>query len=557
MSERIIDERVRELLPPVRLVWQTLGNTQPENPEVLLNNTRTQPTMGAGDSCVLRRQGPGGAILLDYGQEIHGGIILVTGQSSTKMPVHMRIRFGESASEAMSDSQGTTPGRDHKNDHAIRDSIVRVPQLGMAELGPTGFRFVRIDMEEPDASIELRAAPAIAVYRDIEQVGSFACNNERLNRIWQIGARTVHLNMQTRLWDGIKRDRLVWIGDMHPETDVVSAVFGHQPLVEESLDLVRGDFPLPRWMNNISSYSLWWIIIQHDWYLHHGNRAYLEEQRDYLRGLLPLVIERIGQDGAEALNGFRFIDWPSCGDDEAVHQGLQGLMAMALRKGSFLCETLGEYRLAVLCQQALLRLQQSQPPTGVNKQAAALALLGHTAHSAQDVRECLLADGAHRLSTFYGYYVLEALAQLGCYDEALEVISTYWGGMLDLGATSFWEHFDLDWAENATRIDELPEPDKHDIHAEYGDHCYVGHRHSLCHGWAAGPTAWLSRHVLGVRPLEPGCRAIQVQPHLGELKWIEGTFPTPLGPVKVHHERAASGKIETRIEAPEGITVAL
>jgi len=240
-----------------------------------------------------------------------------------------------------------------------------------------------------------------------------------------------------------------------------------------------------------------------------------------------------------------------------VHQGLQGLMAMALRKGAYLCEVLGEYRLAVLCKQALLRLQANRPPTGINKQAAALALLGHTVRNANDVRTCLLADGAHRLSTFYGYYVLEALAQLGCYEEAMQVMSTYWGGMLDLGATSFWEHFDLDWAKNATRIDELPQADKHDLHAEYGDHCYVGHRHSLCHGWAAGPTAWLSRYVLGIQPLKPGCKVISVQPHLGKLEWAKGTFPTPRGPVNVCHERTASDKIETRVQAPAGIIVEL
>lgn len=33
-----------------------------------------------------------------------------------------------------------------------------------------------------------------------------------------------------------------------------------------------------------------------------------------------------------------------------------------------------------------------------------------------------------------------------------------------------------------------------------GAWCYVGLRHSFCHGWASGPTAWLSRHVLGIEP---------------------------------------------------------
>ena len=37
--------------------------------------------------------------------------------------------------------------------------------------------------------------------------------------------------MQDYLWDGIKRDRLVWIGDMHPETRTILAVFGDHEIV--------------------------------------------------------------------------------------------------------------------------------------------------------------------------------------------------------------------------------------------------------------------------------------------------------------------------------------
>lgn len=38
---------------------------------------------------------------------------------------------------------------------------------------------------------------------------------------------------------------------------------------------------------------------------------------------------------------------------------------------------------------------------------------------------------------------------------------------------------------------------KVDIHGAYGDYCYNGYRHSLCHGWSSGPCPWLTEHVLG------------------------------------------------------------
>ena len=65
----------------------------------------------------------------------------------------------------------------------------------------------------------------------------------------------------------------------------------------------------------------------------------------------------------------------------------------------------------------------------------------------------------------------------------------------------------------------------------------------------------LSRHVLGIVPLEPGCKSVAVRPHLGHLKWAEGTFPTPWGVIRVRHERGADGKVSTSVSAPDGVRV--
>jgi hypothetical protein len=72
--------------------------------------------------------------------------------------------------------------------------------------------------------------------------------------------------------------------------------------------------------------------------------------------------------------------------------------------------------------------------------------------------------------------------------------------MLDLGATTFWEDFDFAWTDNAARIDELVPAGKKDVHGGYGAYCYIGFRHSLCHGWASGPTAWLRSLTTFSRP---------------------------------------------------------
>lgn len=127
--------------------------------------------------------------------------------------------------------------------------------------------------------------------------------------------------------------------------------------------------------------------------------------------------------------------------------------------------------------------------------------------------------------------------------------------MIQLGATTFWEDFNLDWLPAAGRIDELVPEGKIDIHRTYGNYCYQGYRHSFCHGWASGPTSWLSEYVLGVRVVEPGCRALLIEPHLGDLEWVEGTFPTPYGVVSIRHEKDKNGRIKTSVNAPEEVRI--
>jgi alpha-L-rhamnosidase len=55
--------------------------------------------------------------------------------------------------------------------------------------------------------------------------------------------------------------------------------------------------------------------------------------------------------------------------------------------------------------------------------------------------------------------------------------------------------------------------------------------------------------------MAPGCKVIKVEPHLGNLTFAEGTFPTPYGLVKVKHTRLANGKIKSVITAPQQVKI--
>ena len=544
------DVRSRSFLFPKRILW-TAG--QVENSRRLLEKEEMQISLAAHEPCILKNEkGEKASILLDYGIEIHGGISLLAWLDSTKRGAKVRVRFGESAAEAMSELGGKTNAT---NDHARRDLVVEVGMMSMNPIGETGFRFVRIDLLEPEAVLVIKSICAVMVYKDVPYRGSFSCSDPLLNRIWDVGAYTVHLNMQEYIWDGIKRDRLVWVGDMHPEVTTIKAVFGEDDAVEKSLDFIRKETPLPGWMNNMASYSMWYVIIVHDWFFYTGKKEFLEKQKDYLKGVADLLSAHIDEKGQDTVKEGRFLDWPSEGKKKIVDAGVQAIHIWAAESLKEIFEILGEKDRAAQCEEDLKRLRSYETDPEDYKQAAALLVMVGAKDAKEANEKLLKTGGAKGMSTFMGYYILTARAMAGDYEGCLEAIREYWGGMLSLGATTFWEDFDVDWMKDAARIDELPKEGQIDVHGAYGRFCYKGYRHSLCHGWASGVTPWLSENVLGVKILEPGCKKIKVEPHLGDLEWAKGTYPTPYGEITVSHVKQADGSIETTVDAPEEIEV--
>ncbi|KAH8747735.1 glycoside hydrolase family 78 protein [Diaporthe sp. PMI_573] len=76
---------------------------------------------------------------------------------------------------------------------------------------------------------------------------------------------------------------------------------------------------------------------------------------------------------------------------------------------------------------------------------------------------------------------------------------------------------------------------------------------SLCHGWSAGPTAELTRFVLGAQPAKPGWIAWTVAPQTMGLSSARGRVPTPLGNVAVKW-KFCGNLFTMSVEAPAGTT---
>lgn len=134
-------------------------------------------------------------------------------------------------------------------------------------------------------------------------------------------------------------------------------------------------------------------------------------------------------------------------------------------------------------------------------------------------------------------------------DRTVDYIKEYYGGMIGRGATAFWEDFDISWLDGSGRIDEIPAPDKKDLHADYGQFCYKGLRHSLCHGWSSGVLPFFIEEIVGLKILEPGFKKVAVRPDPGSLKYIAAKIPTPYGVMSIEVKNG-----RTDVVVPNGIT---
>ncbi len=554
------DKRTKRLVPPASIVMARGA----EGAEKLIGCTNTQPSLGENDCCVLTSDENGADILFDFGSELHGtfcfSICGISGAPNGRLK--FRITLGESVSEAMSLlGSGSTA----TNDHSPREIYTDLGFYSCYETNQSGFRYARLTLLTPNASAELNGAQAGFIYNDIPYLGSFECSDETINRIYNTAAYTAHLNLQDYLWDGIKRDRLVWAGDMHTEVKTLLNTFGANEtlisIIKKSLDISRDATPSGENMNGISSYSMWWINVHYELYRFLGDKDYLFEQKEYLSKLVGKLSEYVDENGNERVPEHRFLDWPTSPDANAIHCGLHALLYMTLRHGAELCHVLGADVISDKANAAADRLEKAVPELETSKQAASLLGLSGLI-TPEKANETILRRGetestADGYSCFFGYYILAVKAMAGDIETALADMKEYWGGMLEMGATSFWEDFSLSWIKRERTvcpITRLPEDNEIDIHADYGAYCYKGLRHSLCHGWSSGPVPFITEYILGIKSVDVGMKTVSVKPNLAGLDFVKGSVPTPLGVIEIEAHNSENGTV-TNIILPEGVSL--
>ena len=501
-------------------------------------------------SIVIREKG---FIVLDFGKEMCGRLHILALNNSNG---EIHVRLGESVAECYAELGQNEAG----NYHSLRDCKLPIVSNADITTNESGFRFARIDVLS-GGDFRIRSVFVESKHFVKEEEGYFISNDETVNQIYEVAKHTLSLCIQNGVvWDGVKRDRLVWIGDFHPELLSITCAYGDIDEIENVLNIGETYVEKNAWINYIPAYSAWWIICLNDYYRYYGKKAYIVSKIPSMKKILAAFDSIISSDGSISYahsslqyythNEF-FLDWPTNYKKDSYY-GWISVIIHACREAKKLLTELGED--LTLVDSMLARLLKNPTADSDYKQVEALQfLVGRK--DAEATKNALLKDGAKGMTGFMGYYILTAAALSGGGEAVLPMIKDFYGGMIKMGATSFWEDFDVEWLKDLPQgVDGIPKKGQKNIHRDYGQYCYKGLRHSLCHGWTSGVLAFFIRTVLGVQPIAPGSKKIQIKPNLLGLTSVEGRVPTPYGNIYVKHT-LLNGEIKSEITVPQGIKV--
>jgi hypothetical protein len=484
------------------------------------------------------------SLVLDFGQETTGRIEVI---SASDQPIRMTVRYGESYEEA-----------------------TKKPYLGVATLlvpphatvhGPkSSFRFAKVQFFGDGPILRFAKIRVDGIFYPVEYRGSFESSDPVLNRIWLVGAYTAHLCMQDDIWDAPKRDRGRWMGDLDVSGRTIETAFADQFLMEDTIRRLNPLTEAGAHVNGIPGYSAFWIMGLADYYRQTGKLEFVQSMLPNLHALVNYMAADIDANNlfVNQHKAWPFIDWSAglYGDTPESRRTTQFEYFRAFRDAGFLLRETGdaagadqaEARAQLLRSGAEATLLDTTTGTFGNRwQTNAMAVYSGLANSSETaaIRKRIFTNidsgtlPDYDVSPYYGDYILEAMAQAGDLTGAMSFLRMWWGGMIEEGATSFWEGYDPRWQ-------------KTDFHAFLHADAGMGYQVSLAHGWSSGPTSWLTEHVLGIQVTSPGYRTVMIQPNLLGLEYAKGAQPTPNGEIRVEF-RAAKG-IDGTVELPAGIT---
>lgn len=475
-----------------------------------------------------------GGVLFDFGKELFGYIHITHDNANNPLGVF----YGESREEAL--------------DTAHTLVFERVSGKKKYTLTQRAFRYIYV--EGADDTLQIHAEYE---YLPMTRKGAFRCNDPLFEQVYDVCAHTFHLNCREGFLDGIKRDRWVWSGDAYQSARIHGYLFADPAIVKRTAIGLAGKLPVEQFINTILDYTTLWIIGLYEYHMTYNDRAFLEQMLPLAKAHLAFCETRLNADGfIEGKDGdWTFIDWSEMDKTGAICAE-QMLLAAAYMHMAKICVALGTDDPGFM-QKAQMLIEKINRyywdaekgafidsyvsgKRHVTRHANIFAVMYDIATPAQTdsiLHNVLKNDAITKITTpYFKGYELDVLAKLSEFDELEEMVHSYWGGMLALGATSVWEEFDPTLEGTA-------------------HYAMYGHKYgkSLCHAWGAGPIYLFGRYYLGVYPTAPGFESFRVEPQVGGLTSFKGT--APLGENGLVHVAYKDGAVTVTADKDGGILV--
>jgi len=429
------------------------------------------------------------------------------------------------------------------------------------------FRYLRLRVRNAATPVTIHSLRARRINYPFTEKGAFESHDERLNRVFQISRKTIHLCAHDSIVDTPWRENAQWLGDVAAVSlGGIYACFGDSALPGKFLrqaavkrlnsgllSNLSNSQHLSQ-VGNIPDYSLWWIMALWEHYLYTGDVRYLHELYPAACGIIQCHAEHFNERGLiEDMPYWAFIDWAAVevrGESAAYNAifagALDAFAKIAQVKQDAVFENLARQMREALASGFADRFWNEEsgclidavidgePSEQRSEHANFAAILWGLVdrEKAERIVQALLLEPCFpfiEAEPFFTSVTLRALARIGRRDLALDVVRDRWAGrMLANGATTTYE----EWSENGSWRNG---PDS--FYPVYRSHS---------HAWSAFPAEFLTRYLIGLEILEPGCSRVRLAPFL-DLDY-EAIFPTPLGEIRVRcNEREASTEVPTGI----------
>ena len=468
---------------------------------------RSAGTVAAFFGRALRRED---GIVLDFGEHLVGFLHfrLQSTVGFADAPTRLKFTFGETLAEM---AEPFDPYSGSLSRAWLQDETVNIDALPQTVRLPRRYAFQYVKIEVVDTSPEFAVQftnifceTITSAHTEVPPLPSDLPTD--LRALDEVSLRTLQNCMQTVFEDGPKRDRRLWLGDLRLQALASQVSFQNYALVKRCLYLFAGlartsglvpacvyEAPHPHaGGNDILDYAVLFGPTVRDYAQASGDWETARELWPVALHQFEFALKHVNADGLFVDPGdwWIFIDWQANLDKQAA---MHGLLIYCLRETYAMAQAIGRDAEAAFMPPLISRMTDaarrflwdehqelfvSGPSRQVSWASQAWMVLGGVVSQAEGAaifQKLGASEEAVRpAGPYLFHHVVEAMLRCGLAEDALAVLRSYWGGMIERGASTFWEVFDP----------------SDDHLSPYGSHQI----NSYCHAWSCTPAYFLRRY---------------------------------------------------------------